>query len=148
MAFAMAPLTGGAVHAGMPDAPAAPLVVYLGSAPARAIDDTLRTRGFSGAILVEKDGVVVMRAGYGWANRDKHIPFTTRTIAQIGSLTKQFTATAIADLWREGAIDFERRFRATSRGTEARREPDDRTVADAHGGPSRSLRRRLRAADA
>jgi CubicO group peptidase (beta-lactamase class C family) len=56
--------------------------------------------GFNGAIIVEHDGGLVLDAGYGWANRERAIPFTTSTIAQIGSLTKQFTAAAVVDLSR------------------------------------------------
>jgi CubicO group peptidase (beta-lactamase class C family) len=41
---------------------------------------------------------LLLEAGYGMANRKRRIPFTSSTIAQIGSLTKQFTATAILDL--------------------------------------------------
>ena len=57
--------------------------------------------GFSGAIIVEIDGEVVLDTGYGWADRERRTPFTTSTIAQIGSLTKQFTAAAILDLSRQ-----------------------------------------------
>jgi CubicO group peptidase (beta-lactamase class C family) len=62
--------------------------------------------GFSGAVVVEVDGVLALKAGYGWANREKQIPFTPATIAQIGSLTKQFTAAAISGLASSGRIDF------------------------------------------
>jgi CubicO group peptidase (beta-lactamase class C family) len=68
---------------------------------AEAINDDLLRRakaGFNGAIVVEKDGKVVLKAGYGWANRAQQLPFSTSTIAQVGSLTKQFTAAAIVDL--------------------------------------------------
>src|ERR1700694_1030655 len=57
--------------------------------------------GFSGAIIVEIDGEVILDAGYGWADRGRRTPFTTSTIAQIGFLTKQFTAAAIVDLSSE-----------------------------------------------
>ncbi len=68
---------------------------------AEAVNDELLRRakaGFNGAIVVEKDNKVVLKAGYGWANRDGQVPFSTSTIAQVGSLTKQFTAAAIVDL--------------------------------------------------
>ena len=68
---------------------------------AEAINDELLRRAKAGlncAIVVEKDGKMVLKAGYGWANRAEHVPFSTSTIAQVGSLTKQFTATAIVDL--------------------------------------------------
>ena len=60
--------------------------------------------GSSGAIIVEKDGAIVLESGFGWANREAHTPFTLDTIAQIGSLTKQFTATAIVDLSARGKL--------------------------------------------
>lgn len=63
--------------------------------------------GFSGAIIIEVNGAPVLKAGYGWANRARRIPFTTSTIAQIGSLTKQFTAAAIVDLALQGKLGFE-----------------------------------------
>jgi CubicO group peptidase (beta-lactamase class C family) len=90
-----------------PSAPPAHVEVNRGDAAA-AVDRLLRERaanGFGGAIIAEKDGRIVLKAGYGWANRERRIPFRTSTIAQVGSLTKQFTATAALDLWREGRID-------------------------------------------
>jgi len=87
--------------------PEAPLAGYIKGKVAGTVHTALLEQKFSGAIVVEKDGAIVLRAGYGWANRDRRIPFFTTTIAQIGSLTKQFTATVIADLAREGKIDFQ-----------------------------------------
>ncbi len=63
------------------------------------------TNGVSGAVLLEQDGKVTLRAGYGYANREQKIAFTTKTIAQIGSITKQFTAMAVIDLWHQGKLD-------------------------------------------
>jgi CubicO group peptidase (beta-lactamase class C family) len=54
--------------------------------------------GLGCAIIAERNGTVILKAGYGWANRAEQIPFSTSTIAQVGSLTKQFTAAAIVDL--------------------------------------------------
>ena len=62
--------------------------------------------GFGGAIIVETDGAVVLKSGYGWADRENRVPFTASTIAQIGSLTKQFTATAVVDLALQGRLGF------------------------------------------
>ena len=76
---------------------------------AEAIDSTLSERaagGFSGAIIIEQHGRLVLKAGYGWANRERQIPFTPSTIAQVGSLTKQFTAAAIVDLAMQGKLGF------------------------------------------
>ena len=64
-------------------------------------------RGFSGAAIIESDGELVFAGGYGWADREAHRPFTIDTIAQIGSITKPFTAAAIADLVRRGLVDLD-----------------------------------------
>ena len=63
-------------------------------------------QGVTGDVLLERNGKVVLKAGYGWANREKKIPFTTASIAQIGSITKQFSAMALIGLWHDGRIDF------------------------------------------
>lgn len=63
-------------------------------------------QGVTGDVIVEQDGKVVLKAGYGWANREKKTPFTTATVAQIGSITKQFSAIALIGLWHDGRIDF------------------------------------------
>jgi hypothetical protein len=34
------------------------------------------------AIIAERDGTVILKAGYGWANRAEQIAFTTYAIAQ------------------------------------------------------------------
>lgn len=63
--------------------------------------------GFSGAVLVERHDTLLLEGGYGFANRERQIPFTPSTIAQIGSLTKQFTAVAIVDLAQRGKLHFD-----------------------------------------
>ncbi len=59
------------------------------------------------AIIIEVEGEVVLRKGYGLADRKNNRAFTTDTVAQIGSLTKQFTATAILTLAAKGDIDLD-----------------------------------------
>lgn len=53
--------------------------------------------GFSGAILVSKEGELIINKGYGLANKDINTINNPNTIFDIGSNTKQFTSTAI--LW-------------------------------------------------
>ena len=60
---------------------------------------------FGGAIIIEQNGKVILKAGYGYANREKRAPFRTDSVAQIGSISKSFTAAAIADLERLGKVD-------------------------------------------
>jgi CubicO group peptidase (beta-lactamase class C family) len=59
---------------------------------------------FSGTALVAKDGKVILAKGYGMADREKSIPNTVDTRFQIGSVTKQFTSTAIMQLVAAGKI--------------------------------------------
>jgi CubicO group peptidase (beta-lactamase class C family) len=79
-----------------------------GSVIASEIDAILAKASSDGsgyAIIVEVDGVMVLNKGYGYADREKGIAFTTRTIAQIGSLTKQFSAAALLQLADTGRVD-------------------------------------------
>ena len=43
--------------------------------------------GFSGAVIAEANGELILAAGYGLADREANRPFTIDTIAQIGSIT-------------------------------------------------------------
>ena len=54
--------------------------------------------GYSGSVLVAKDGEILLSKGYGWANRNKKICNKPSTVFNIGSVTKQFTAAAILKL--------------------------------------------------
>ena len=67
---------------------------------------TLADSGWSGAVIVVRNDTVLLQAGYGMANRERRIPFTASTVAQIGSITKQFTATAVVDLVRRGRLRY------------------------------------------
>lgn len=62
------------------------------------------TNGFSGAVLVSKKGEVILSKGYGWADRENKIPNSPSTVFNIGSVTKQFTASAILKLVEQGKI--------------------------------------------
>ncbi|MEX2114734.1 MAG: serine hydrolase [Pirellulales bacterium] len=60
--------------------------------------------GFSGVLFVAKHGNVVIAKGYGFANRETQVPFTSATVFDIGSITKQFTGAAIARLEMQGKL--------------------------------------------
>jgi CubicO group peptidase (beta-lactamase class C family) len=92
---------------GATDAAAAETSVVHGATAAK-IDAVLAAAvpsGFGGAVLVEKDGEILLKAGYGFADRQAKTPFTVDTIAQIGSITKSMTAIAILQLAEEGKLD-------------------------------------------
>lgn len=61
--------------------------------------------GFSGALLIAKDGHIILSEGYGLADRAKNTPVTPKTVFTIGSITKQFTAAAILKLQEQGKLD-------------------------------------------
>jgi CubicO group peptidase (beta-lactamase class C family) len=56
---------------------------------------------FNGAVLVAHKGQVLVNKGYGLRNADANIPNDRNSIFQIGSVTKQFTATIILKLQEE-----------------------------------------------
>ncbi len=53
---------------------------------------------FQGAVLVARNGEVILKGGIGMADVEKRIPNTASTRFPIGSVTKTFTATAIMQL--------------------------------------------------
>ncbi|WP_224490943.1 serine hydrolase domain-containing protein [Robertkochia flava] len=63
--------------------------------------------GFSGAIAVVKNGETIINKGYGLANKDTQTANTPNTIFDIGSNTKQFTATAILKLAEQGKLNLD-----------------------------------------
>jgi CubicO group peptidase (beta-lactamase class C family) len=56
-------------------------------------------------ILVAKNDKVIFRKGYGLATLNPDKPVTPDMVFQIGSITKQFTSTAILKLAEQGKID-------------------------------------------
>ena len=60
--------------------------------------------GFSGAVLIAHGPDVVLRKGYGLADRENSRPYTPDLVASIGSVTKQFTAAAILKLEMLGKL--------------------------------------------
>lgn len=65
----------------------------------------MTARGFSGSVLVAKDGEIIHTQGYGLADKTNNIPITSNTVFTIGSITKQFTAAAILTLHSQGALN-------------------------------------------
>ena len=59
---------------------------------------------FSGAVLVAKEGKIVLCKAYGLANRELDVPNKIDTKFRIASMTKQFTAMAIMQLQEMGLL--------------------------------------------
>ena len=83
--------------------------------------------GFSGALLVAKNGKVLLTKGYGMAVREKGVPNTAETVFCTGSITKQFTAAAVMKLWMKGKVDTEDRV-----GVYLPDVPDDKSLVTVH----------------
>jgi CubicO group peptidase (beta-lactamase class C family) len=61
-------------------------------------------RGFSGTILVGTSNRIILAKGYGFADRRARRLFTSRTVYDTGSITKNFTAGAIMKLQMQGKL--------------------------------------------
>jgi CubicO group peptidase (beta-lactamase class C family) len=73
------------------------------------LDEWERTRDLSGSILLARGGETVLEHACGYADRATHTPVTTATRFALASLTKMFTAVAVADLAASGLLDFDAR---------------------------------------
>src|SRR5512132_598086 len=78
---------------------------------AKAINATL-TQAYKptepgAAVIVVKDGKVVLRKGYGMANLELAVPVEPDMVFRLGSITKQFTAVAILMLAEQGKLSLD-----------------------------------------
>jgi CubicO group peptidase (beta-lactamase class C family) len=53
---------------------------------------------------VIRDGHLIKSTGYGWANVELRVPVSAASVFQSGSVAKQFTATAVMMLVKEGKV--------------------------------------------
>ncbi len=60
--------------------------------------------GFSGSVMVVKDGKIILNKGYGYANKKMALPNTSQTVYYIASVTKPITALAVMKLVEEKKI--------------------------------------------
>jgi CubicO group peptidase (beta-lactamase class C family) len=75
--------------------------------PGRRIDEFLSRLsgfGYQGAMLVVRRGDIVLRKGYGPANREENIPNVPDTLFDVGSFAKTFTAAAVLQLEAAGRL--------------------------------------------
>jgi CubicO group peptidase (beta-lactamase class C family) len=86
------------------------LIPLLAQAPAtppsrlQAIMRDFDAEGFSGVVLVERQGTVEFLQAYGYADRRRKIRNTPDTRFEMASLTKPFTAAAILKLQEQGKL--------------------------------------------
>jgi D-aminopeptidase len=60
--------------------------------------------GPGGAVAVLRDGEVLVRHSWGWANAERRIPFTPRTLFRMCSITKQFTCAVVLDEFPDPSV--------------------------------------------
>ncbi len=60
--------------------------------------------GPGGALAVLRDGEVLIRHTWGWANAEQRIPFTPRTLFRMCSITKQFTCALVLDAFQDPSV--------------------------------------------
>jgi CubicO group peptidase (beta-lactamase class C family) len=70
-----------------------------------ALLEELATPG--AAVALFRDGKVVVAKGYGWANREKQQQVTTRTLFNIGSISKTVASWGLLRLVQEGKLDLD-----------------------------------------
>lgn len=60
--------------------------------------------GYSGAVLVVRDGELILHKGYGLADRERRIQNTPSTLFNVASVGKIFTAAAVLKLEMQGKL--------------------------------------------
>lgn len=85
------------------------LLCRVPAARADVIDDFVRARMAANAtpgvaVAIVERGRLVRAAGYGFADRDRKIAVTPETVFKIGSVSKQFIASGIMLLVRQGRV--------------------------------------------
>jgi len=79
----------------------------LAGEPGERMDRWLSDAKFRGDVLVAKGGTLLLRKGYGLADREAGVAWAPDTVFSIGSITKQFTAAAILKLEMQGKLGVE-----------------------------------------
>ncbi len=67
----------------------------------------MNVKGFNGTVLVMQHDKVLLKKGYGMADREWNVPNTPQTKFRIGSITKQFTSACILQLVQSGKLNLD-----------------------------------------
>ena len=86
------------------DAPAPPTNDQIIAKVDEYMKAVLKVDGFSGTILVAREGKPIVNKGYGMANIELNVLNTPESVFRLGSVTKQFTAMAIVMLQERGKL--------------------------------------------
>jgi D-aminopeptidase len=71
----------------------------------RAIADlATQFKGPGGAVAVLKDGAVIARQSWGFADLEQRLPFAPETLFPICSITKQFTCALLLDRFADTSL--------------------------------------------
>jgi len=79
----------------------------LAAAVNEMLESTYNADQPGAAVIVVRDGKVILRKGYGRANMELGVPIEPDMVFRIGSLTKQFTAVAVLMLSEQGKLSLE-----------------------------------------
>jgi D-aminopeptidase len=60
--------------------------------------------GPGGAVAALRNGEVLLRHAWGWANAERRISFTPRTLFRMCSITKQFTCAVVLDAYPDPSV--------------------------------------------
>ena len=109
---ALAPAIAGAQVAAPVGAPlAGPVGSVSVAAPSARVDSIFARFAIGGspgcAVGVARDGRTVLERGYGMANLEYDVPNGPRTVFEAGSVSKQFTATAVVLLAQRGKLSLD-----------------------------------------
>ena len=90
--------------------PAVPVPAAYAAAVTRAraiVCDQLMPRIPGLQVAIGVNGRLVWSEGFGYADRERHIPVTNETQFRIGSVSKPLTAAAVALLYEQGKLDLD-----------------------------------------
>jgi len=82
----------------------APAAGEFGASLDRYLNNLVEAKLFHGAVLVARNGSVVLSKGYGPADIDKGLANSANTRMRIASMTKQFTSMAVMQLVAQGKL--------------------------------------------
>jgi CubicO group peptidase (beta-lactamase class C family) len=102
----LATLTAAALPAAAQSAPSSDSAA-LGAATDRVFAEYDRPASPGCALAVYRDGRIVYARGYGAANLELDTPITPRTVFDIGSTSKQFTAMSVLLLAQDGKLSLD-----------------------------------------